>query len=259
MPELPEVEHERRFFAEHAAARRVTDVVVTDAGILRNVEPETLRSALRGRRFDDPDRHGKWLLAWTNGPVLLVHFGMTGTLEWGEDASGRHPWDRAIVVLEDGELRYRNVRKLGGLWLAHDAAEAEAILGPLGPDALDVRRRQFHDLLSRRRGQIKPVFLGQRLVAGVGNLLADEALWQARIHPSRRIETLSDTDRDRLYDAMKAVVREAVRRRDYVRQKRRWLVSVRGTPDAACPRCGTPLVRSVVGGRTTYHCPSCQR
>ena len=259
MPELPEVERYRRSFERHAMGRTVRRVLVTDPAILRNTTPGVLDRSLRGHRFEHPDRHGKWLIAWTDGPVVLLHFGMTGDVGHGSDPVGRHPHDRVIFELSEGEIRYRNMRKLGGLWLAHGPEEVATVLGPLGPDALSVSRRQFQELLRARRGQVKPALMSQRLVAGVGNLIADEILWQARLHPARPINTLDDTARDSLYDTMKAVLRSAVRSDDYAARRRDWLVHLRGLPGAMCPRCGTPLERTRVGGRTTYHCPSCQR
>jgi formamidopyrimidine-DNA glycosylase len=244
--------------SRHAAGRRIDRVVVTDDGILRNTSARTIDRALAGHRFEEPTRHGKWLLAWTTGPVALLHFGMTGHLGWGDGQAGRHRHDRVIFELDRGELRYRNMRKLGGLWLAHDEDEARRVMGFLGPDALGLDRRGFRNVLRGRRGQVKAVLMNQAVVAGVGNLLADEILWQARINPTRRLEDLSDDDRERLFDKLRHVVRTSVERFDYVPRMRGWLTSVRGVPDAACPRCRTPLERTVVGGRTTWFCPRCQ-
>ncbi|HJV04509.1 MAG TPA: DNA-formamidopyrimidine glycosylase family protein [Actinomycetota bacterium] len=258
MPELPDVEAYRRFFDDHATGRTVWRVVVTDEGILRNVTSRTLDRALRGHRFETPVRHGKWLIAPTSGPSVLLHFGMTGDLRWAEDASGRHRHDRVIFELDGGELRYRNMRKLGGLWMAHDDGETRVATGELGPDALDVDLRRFRSLLEARRGTIKPFLMNQRNLAGVGNLIADEALWQARIHPLRPIASLSDDEVRRLHGKLRHVLRTAIDRFDYVPALRGWLTHVRGHPGAKCPRCRTPLERSVVGGRTTYWCPRCQ-
>jgi formamidopyrimidine-DNA glycosylase len=259
VPELPDVEQYRRFFARYAVGRTIRSVVVPDDTILRNTMPGTLDRALRGHRLEEPERLGKWLLCWTDGPGLLLHFGMTGFLVWSRDEPERHRHDRVILELDDGdELRYRNMRKLGGAWLAHDRAEADAILGPLGPDALAVGRREFLDRLSRRRGGVKAALMDQSFVAGVGNLIADEVLWQARLHPRRPIETMSDDQRVELFRTMHAVLKEAVERYDYIPRKRSWLSHVRGKPGAACPRCGTPLERITAAGRTTYLCPSCQ-
>jgi len=100
--------------------------------------------------------------------------------------------------------------------------------------------------------------MDQGFVAGVGNIVADEVLWQARLHPRRRIEDLDEAERARLYRTMHAVLKEAVERYDYIPRKRGWLLHVRGRPGAACPRCRTPLARTTAAGRTTYFCPSCQ-
>jgi formamidopyrimidine-DNA glycosylase len=259
VPELPDVEAYRRFFARHAAGRVVRRTIVPDPTILRNTTPHEFDAAVRNRRFEDPERVGKWLLCWTDGPAILLHFGMTGDLVWSGDEPDRHRHDRVILELDGGdELRYRNMRKLGGAWLAHDRHEAGLILGPLGPDALSIRRRVFLDRLARRRGGIKAALMDQTLVAGVGNIVADEVLWQARIHPRRRIESLGDDERTELYRKLHAVLKESVDRYDYVPRKRSWLSHVRGIPGAACPRCGTPLERTTAAGRTTYFCPSCQ-
>jgi formamidopyrimidine-DNA glycosylase len=258
MPELPDVEAYRRFLHRHAVGRTVRRVVVTDDGILRNVSADALDRALRGHRFQEPSRHGKWLIAPTTGPSVLFHFGMTGDLGWGDGTGGRHRHDRVIFELDRGELRYRNMRKLGGLWMAHDDDEARRAMGDLGPDALDVDLRRFRSLLAGRGGSIKALLMNQRILAGVGNLIADEALWQARIHPARRIAELSGEEIRRLHGKLRHVLRTAVERFDYVPALRGWLTHVRGRPEAACPRCRTRLRRSVVGGRTTYSCPRCQ-
>lgn len=260
MPELPEVERYRRFFAEQATGRIVQEVDA-DPSTLRNATIGSIRDGLTGHRFTEPHRHGKWLVAWTReGPALLFHFGMTGELLWSEDSDGRHRWDRLIVGFHGGgELRYRNMRKLGGIWLAHGPDQVDALLGRLGPDALSLTPRGFDHLLMRRRGGVKAALMDQTFVAGVGNLLADEILWQARIHPRRRIETLSADEGHRLDSAMRSVVRRTAADGDSAMARGRWLLPVRDHPGARCPRCRTPLVRTVVAGRTTYYCPVCQR
>ncbi len=259
MPELPEVEVYRRFFDEHATGRAVRSVDVPDPAIVRNASPEDLRQALAGRTFEEPRRRGKWLLCPVGGPVLLFHFGMTGDLVWSGDEPERHRHDRLVIVLEDGELRYRNLRRLGGVWLARDHGELQASLADLGPDALEVDRAEFLVRLSRRRGGVKAALMDQSFVAGVGNLLADEILWQARLHPRRRIEDLDAAGRSLLHRTMHRVLRTAVERFDYLETRTRWLNHVRGLPGARCPRCRTPLARETVAGRTTYLCPVCQR
>src|SRR6266508_163604 len=109
MPELPDVEAYRKFFRAHAMGRTVRSLSV-DPTVVRNTTPQGLSRALRGRRFEEPDRLGKWLIAWTDGPALLLHFGMTGDLIWSGDEPDRHRHDRLILVFSEGELRYRNMR-----------------------------------------------------------------------------------------------------------------------------------------------------
>jgi formamidopyrimidine-DNA glycosylase len=257
VPELPDVEHDREAFRRHASGKRVVSVWA-DPTILRNAEPGSVEGALIGRRFRDPARHGKWLIAPTDGPVLLLHFGMTGDLVWSGDEPARHRHDRfAIGFAEGGELRYRNMRKLGGVWLAHDDTEVAGILGRLGPDALSIDRREFAQRLARRRGGVKAALMDQSFVAGVGNIMADEILWQARLHPRAPIESLDGEERRSLYRVMRRVLQRAAQDHDYM-DRRSWLSHVRGMPGAICPRCGTPLARMAAAGRTTYFCPRCQ-
>jgi formamidopyrimidine-DNA glycosylase len=256
VPELPDVEHFRRTFAELGPGRVVREVLVTDPGIIRNADPVEVDRAMRGRRLREPERRGKWLIAPTDGPALLIHFGMTGDLLSAPDAEGRHRHDRVIVVLDAGELRYRNMRKLGGVWLASTVQQADELLGHLGPDALDLERREFLERLQRRRGRVKATLMDQSFIAGIGNLLADEILWRARLHPRRPVESLSDDERRTLFRELRAVVRKTVD--GYPGGfHARWM-RARGRPGARCPRCGTELARTVVGGRTTYFCPRCQ-
>jgi formamidopyrimidine-DNA glycosylase len=255
VPELPDVEHFRRFLARHAEGARIERVVTTDPQILRNATPDQLDRAVRGHRFEEPERHGKWLVAWTTGPAVLVHFGMTGDLRWSSGHDGRHPHDRVIFETDRGELRYRNMRKLGGLWLAHGPEDARRLLAPLGPDALDVSASGLRRAFDRRRGRVKAALMDQSVVSGVGNLAADEALWQARIHPARRLQGLTEEERRRLVRSVRRVLRTWVNRFEDL--PRGWLLLSR-RPDAPCPRCGTDLRRTVVGGRTTYFCPVCQ-
>lgn len=230
-------------------------MITADASIVRNATPAALDAALVDERFAEPERRGKWLLAWTGGPAMLWHFGMTGDVIPAIDAAGRHPHDRLVVQLDRGEVRYRNMRKFGGVWLAHERAEAERILAGVGPDAMSIDRGSFLRRMRTRRGRVKPAMLDQRLVSGIGNLVADEVLWHARIHPASPIPLLSDRDLERLRGRLAAVLRRWVDASNGL--PRGWLIGARG-PGGACPRCTTPLARSTVGGRTTYHCPRCQ-
>ena len=254
MPELPDVEGFRAVLARHAAGHRVERVVVTDAGVLRGVTARQLDDGVRGHRFTQPERHGKWLIARTDGQAVLLHFGMTGSLEWVERGAPLDRHDRVIFVTGAGELRYRDMRKLQGMTLARGRREEDRVLAGLGPDALDVTPDQLDHMLEGRRAAIKAALIDQKVIAGLGNLLADEVLWRAGIHPRRPARSLTARERRELHRQMRSVLRAAVRT-GRVPPRPSWLTGARDQQDPRCPRCGTPLCRGRVGGRTTVWCP----
>lgn len=257
MPELPDVEGFRRTFAKRAKGKCVKAVQRIDASMVRNTSPQGLARALKGKRFDSPERQGKLLICPADGVALVLHFGMTGTFVWCVNGR-RHNHDRMTLVFDDGELRYRNMRKFGGIWLAHDQQELKRIRGRLGPDWQSVSRKQFDGLLDRRKASVKAVLMNQGVAAGLGNLTADEALWQARIDPRRKASSLEPPERRVLYQKIQKVLRDSVPY-GLVPAKRTWLTGARGRRDGTCPRCGARLERETVAGRTTVFCPVEQR
>jgi formamidopyrimidine-DNA glycosylase len=258
LPELPDVEGFRRYLARHAQGRRIVSVDVPDPQLVRNRSARTLGHALKGLYFSAPQRHGKWLIAPVGALELLLHFGMTGLLTWSHDQASRHRHDRVIFVCEDGELRYNNMRRFGGVWLARDQSERRAVTGPLGPDAAKLDRAAFARLLATRRGIVKAALMDQRLIAGIGNLLSDEILWRACVHPATAVPALAEEQRSRLYEGLRTAIGESLRY-GRVPHGARWLTRVRDRRDASCPRCGTPLARATLAGRTACWCPRCQR
>jgi formamidopyrimidine-DNA glycosylase len=257
VPELPDVEGFRRELAKTLPGRRISRVDVRDAGILRNSTAKALDRNLVGRRFKAPDRHGKWLELPTDGPILLVHSGMTGHPYYAADGADEKGYERLVLGLDKGELRYADLRKLRGVWLATDEDDIARVTGPQGPDALDVGIRDFTEILRARRGRLKPTLMDQAVIAGLGNLLTDEICWQAKVHPSRPLGQLDDDDIRSLHTAMKRVLRTSIRH-GCVPGLRRWLTRVRDDPDPSCPRCGARLKRGRIGGRTSLWCPRCQ-
>lgn len=259
MPELPDVEGFRRHWSRYVTGQRVRRIEVPTPAIVRNRSAQALRRSLTGRRFERPDRHGKWMIAPTDGPTLLLHYGMTGGLQWsGSGEVGRHRHDRLIVITSDGEMRYRNMRMLGGAWLARDERELDGIVGSLGPDAGDLDAGELEDLLDGRRGGAKATLMNQRVVAGIGNELSDEILWRARVHPARRLDDLSRRKRAELARAAIEVLAESTRHGRIPREPG-WIEEHRGSRDARCPRGHGRLRRSTIAGRTSYWCPRCQR
>ena len=251
MPELPDVEGYRRA-AEPAAGRRIERVDVIDRTLLRGGRADTIE----GERFGEFTRQGKWVFVPAGDAEVLMHFGMTGRLDWERRGSGRHVHDRIVFVCRGGELRYRNMRKFGGVWISRSGRER--VTGPLGPDATEVDLERFRELLGSRRGGVKAALMDQRLIAGLGNLMADEIAWRARVNPRAPVGRLSRRRVERLWRAMDEVVRESLPT-GRVPPVEGWLTGVRDERDAHCPRCGTRLRRGTVAGRTTVSCGRCQR
>jgi formamidopyrimidine-DNA glycosylase len=257
VPELIEVEAYRRQ-AEAAIGRTITDAPVLDPCGLRHADPEHVRVALTGVTVEGARRIGKLLLLDTDGPVVGLRFGMTGRLLVDDSASvsgllyggsGDDPgWDRFVLRFADGgDLRIRDPRRLGGMELDPDETR-------LGPDAARLTSAQLADALRGSRTSLKARLLDQRRVAGLGNLLVDEALWRAGIDPARPAGDLDRREIRRLAASITATVADLTARGgshtgDLQPARQR---------GACCPRDGAALDRRTVGGRTTYSCPAHQ-
>ncbi|MGQ4515370.1 DNA-formamidopyrimidine glycosylase family protein [Streptomyces sp. DW26H14] len=259
MPELSDVEGFRKVVADCARHRRVSDVEVHDTGVLRGVSGRRLRGELAGRRLGEAWRHGKWLFVPVEGAdaTLVCHFGMTGSFHCCSPDEPVGPYDRVVLALDGPrDLRYRDQRKLQGMRLADESGVAR-ILDGLGPDALSLDRERFRALLAGRRGAVKSALMDQSVIAGLGNLLCDEILWRARVHPRTPARDLDDTALRHLHASMGRVLDTSVRE-ERVPPRRRWLTGRRDDTDPRCPRCGTRLRSDRVAGRRTVWCPVCQ-
>ncbi|HSR87976.1 MAG TPA: bifunctional DNA-formamidopyrimidine glycosylase/DNA-(apurinic or apyrimidinic site) lyase, partial [Pontiella sp.] len=237
----------------------------------RTVEPLSLArfsKELRGTTIDKISRAGKWMLfSLSSGRTLMVHLRMSGSFSMSPGA-----YDRIELKLSDGRaLYYRDPRKFGRWKLV---ADPEVVLGKLGPDALTPRfsLNYFSDAVGRRHRMIKPLLLDQSIVAGLGNIYADEALWEARIHPERLSDSLSAVELAALFKAIRQVLKVGVRNRgtslgDGKTNYRdvegssgghREKVKAYGRGGKPCERCGSRLEKTVVAQRGTTFCPKCQ-
>jgi formamidopyrimidine-DNA glycosylase len=258
VPELPDVEGYRRALSLVLPGHRIVRVRVGDAGIIRNRTPDQFARELLGQRFGEPSRRGKWLILPTDGPSVAVHSGLTGRPYFADSDKQGDRYDRLVITTDNGQLRYADLRKLRGVWLADDDDELEGVIGLQGPDALALTPAQFADRLRGRRGRLKPVLMDQSVLAGLGNMLSDEICWRARVHPATAVATLTSSELRRVGDEMRTALRSAVRA-GHIPRTRGWLNSRRADPDPApCPRCATALCRSRIGGRTSLWCPHCQ-
>jgi len=265
MPELPDVETFRAV-AQRVAGRTVRRVAVRDRGILAGVSPATLRHRLEGRRLGRARRHGKHLLIEAKGVgTLAMHFGMNGALCLVHHGENDPRFTRLQLEFAGGDrLDYVNPRRIGRVQLAKSADDFIAAAG-LGPDALDRRfdRAAFERLVCGERRAIKTLLMDQACIAGIGNLYADEILFQARIYPAATAGALDRAQVRRLFTMLKRVLRIASARRagaegGWARLPKTYLLH-EGHKGGSCPRCGGALSSMRIGGRTTYYCPRCQR
>jgi formamidopyrimidine-DNA glycosylase len=261
LPELIEVEAYRRL-AELALERKIVEVIAPDAWWLKGgLSADVLCDALVGRHFLAARRTGKRMMLDTSdhGPVLGLKFGMTGRLlvdgsagvESLQYSSNRHveAWDRLVVRFADGgDLRVRDPRRLGGAEL--DPEEAR-----LGPDAVGLNLAGLRKVLAGGRIALKARLMDQSKVAGLGNLLVDESLFQAGLDPARPAGGLDDDELKRLHRALKKTLANLTKRGG----SHTGVLQPARHREGLCPLDGAPLLRRTIGGRTTFSCPVHQR
>lgn len=272
MPELPEVEGFARYFAQHALRQPIARVRVRDERIL-GVRKETLSRALRGHAFQRVHRHGKHLFAEAGDVWLHLHFGMTGDLEYYESASGiRHPasdagsrmadadprFARVIFDFAKGHLAFTDMRLFGVVDLT-PSPDAYIEEHDLGPDPLELSLSDFRERIAKRRGAVKALLMSQDFVAGIGNLYADETLYQTGIHPRRPVDRLSSSEVRDVYNGMRRILREVIRVREKDGDWPRRYLSMHREEGERCPKCGGTIQRIVVMSRTTYFCGKHQK
>lgn len=260
MPELPEVEAARRVVERAAVGRTIRSLLVMHPALERCITAAERRS-LEGRRVTAAVRRGKHqLLRLDDGRVLHVHFRMAGDWDVGraDEPPPRHA--RALLLFTDGSrVALVDSRALCTLTLRDSA---EAALPSLGPEATDpaLTPERLREALASRRGPIKPVLLDQRVVAGLGNIYAAEALWHARISPLASASSLSLARVARLLDGMGLALSAAdAGPGRYSRGEGVERLRVYGREGEPCERCDRAIRRIVQAGRATFYCPRCQR
>ena len=278
MPELPEVETVVRGLAQHMVGRRIQRVEKNRPD-LRTMMPADLVPRLEGRRVDAVRRRAKYILVdMEGGDVVIAHLGMSGRIvisQPGAAPNRRDPHDHVVLHLDDGTvLRFNDARRFGRIDLARTAELAQhPLLAGIGPEPLDPAfdGPLLAAALAGRRTAIKTALLDQRIVAGIGNIYACEALHQARLSPSRLAMTVTGARADRLVLAIRDVLGRAIEAggsslRDYVQTsgelgyfQHAW--TVYGREGEACRRCAAapPVLRMTQGGRSTFYCARCQR
>ena len=269
MPELPEVETTVRDLRPHLVGRTILAVDVDVARMVRVPAPDAFKQGLAGRTVRALERRGKYIIGTLDRGVLVAHLMMGGSLRWAADTEVPVPYTRIRFHLDNGsQIWLVNPRTLGGVWLVE---RAEDVVGKLGPEPLEqdftveVMARQ----LAGRSAPIKPLLLDQSVIAGVGNIYADESLFLAGIRPERPADELSPRELTLLHAAIRTALETGVRLRgtsfgDYLNpdgdkgthQEHTKVFRQEGKP---CLNCGTLIQKITFRGRGTHFCPRCQR
>ncbi len=268
MPELPEVETIKNELAPYIVGRTIAGVEIFWDRMVRKPSVEEFRTRLAGERIVGLGRRGKYLLFHlSGGETLVIHLKLTGSL-WQDSPPEGDRFVRATIHLDQGgHIYFRDPRKFGKMWLVPDAALATGKLGP-EPFEPGFTAAVLEARLKKRSIPIKTAILDQGVLAGVGNLYADEALFEAKIHPMRPADSLTSAQIKRLYTAILSVLRRGIDNRgasvenyyrpDGAKGKAHTEFKVARRAGDPCPRCGTTIEYMKVRTRGTYFCPKCQ-
>lgn len=274
MPELPEVETVRRQLEPVLKGRTIVRVKVIDPLVVVPASPATFQRKIKGQTICEVGRRGKYLrCGLKSGRILVIHLRMTGRLthmDASYDAAERRHL-RLFFFLDDGTgLAFHDQRRFGKA-LIISPEEAESYWGRLGPEPLErsFNALRLKEILNSRKRPVKSLLLDQSLIAGIGNIYADEALFRARIHPLRPAAAVSDEESGRLARAIKDTLRNAIALEGSSIDTYRTVRGGRGRfqdtfqvhrrAGEPCPGCGATVEKIKVGGRGTYFCPGCQR
>lgn len=269
MPELPEIETIRRDLQIELRGERLASIEVSDRRLMTAQEERHWKEATLGRTWAGFERHGKYLIVVLDDKSRLVfHLRMTGQLvvSAGESKAKR----RLRLRFAGGKtLDLIDQRRFAEVWF-RAPQEPLRTTTPLGPDALTgLNRDLFLHILKRRTTRIQPLLMDQRLIAGVGNIYAQEALFKALIRPSRPGRRITREEGGRLFEALQETLRQAIDHRGSTSRNYRDGYGKEGSAQTLhavyrrggkpCPRCSTPLKAGRIGGRGTVYCPQCQR
>lgn len=272
MPELPEVETIVRCLRPHLCGLQVESCRLIYPPVVREPGYPPLE-LFNGSRIEGLRRRGKMVLVdFSGGRTLIIHLKMTGQLIFADRDAPPDKHTHFILRFKKSsrDLRFRDVRKFGFI-RAVPTAEAESVreLNLLGPEPLELGRDAFLERLRCRRGRLKGLLLNQRVLAGIGNIYADEILFEAGLHPEADVSRLSRVRLERLWAAIPKVLGKAIALKGTtVRDFRDGLgdrglfqnrLQVYGREGEGCPRCGRRLRRIRLSGRSTHFCPRCQR
>ena len=258
MPELPEVETFKRYFDKTSLFQTIKSIKVIDNRVL-NIDESYLRKSALNRRFESSTRHGKYILVNLGQRYLVMHFGMTGDLEYYNKKDNEPKFSKVIFHFNnDNNLAYTSQRMFGRLDIA-ESIEDFIEKKKLGPDAFKMSLEQFKEALNRRSAIIKNALLNQEFIAGIGNIYSDEILFKTKIHPKTRIDSLEESKIRELYNNIKEILTFGIERQGDLNTYPNHFLIPHRKKDERCPICDFEIERYELSGRHGFYCPNCQR
>ena len=273
MPELPEVETIRRTLIEHVRNLKIEEIRLFWPSAVSGWEDQDFVTLVVGRRIRDVERRGKYLLILLEGDLTLIaHMRMTGRLLYYQEGRASEKHTHVVFRLERGELHFSDVRKFGRIQAIPTALRfSGSALQKLGPEPLSesFTSAVLKERLGRKKGSLKAALLDQTVVAGIGNIYADEALFSAGLQPERRVDSLTEAELSRLHQEIRTVLETGIKAggasvRDYRdaegnKGSFQETMQVYGRGGKPCSVCGQSLLRTRVAGRSTVYCANCQK
>ncbi|MFX1452517.1 MAG: Fpg/Nei family DNA glycosylase [Promethearchaeota archaeon] len=258
MPELPEVETFKRYLDKTSLNQEIKSLNVLDNRIL-NVDEVILKNLVVNQKFLSSTRHGKYLLVNIGKGYLVMHFGMTGDLEYYHDSDEEPNYSKVIFHFTNGfSLAYISIRMFGNVDIA-ESVESFITKKKLGPDAFKMSFEQFKLALNRRNAILKNALLNQSFVAGIGNIYSDEILFKSKLNPKTTLDSLDENKIKELYTNIKEVLQFGIEKEgDLSVYPNSFLIPHR-KKEEHCPVCDHELERIELSGRRGFFCPSCQK
>ncbi len=258
MPELPEVAYSKKYVDATALHKKIKLVRVPEPKLLQATQKDA-EKILTGKEFTQSIRHGKYLfLKTSDNDFLVFHFGMTGKFDFSHEDDPPEYTRFYLEFQDNSKLFFICPRKLGKIYISEsmeDFLEEHSV----GKDALEFSKKEFRELLEGKRGSIKGALTNQSLIAGIGNMYADEILFQTKIHPKKAVNELSEKEIGEIYKKMGQVLETVIdSKQKEAGLPKNYLTRHRKEGDD-CPNCKGKVEMLKISGRSTYFCPSCQK
>jgi len=274
MPELPEVETIRQDMIKKVKGKKIENVEIKNEKNIRIISPEQFKEKLKGRVIEDIQRRGKFLIINLDSDDLLIfHLKLTGRLLFSPVGKKEPKYVRIVFTFTDkSRLFFADIRGFADVFLIpRSDVETIPAIKNMGPEPLspDFNPDKLKQILGGKRGKIKPLLMDQSVIAGIGNIYSQEALYRAGIHPEREVSKLTEKEIEAIYRSLVDVLKEAIKYRgssvdaylDLNGKEGNYVphLKIYGKEGQICPRCGSSIKKKRVGGRGTYFCSKCQK